>query len=140
MRRKDADLARAVFPRSSIGRAHLEGSKAVRMLRNPLSSLKDVRAHGERAVRLAIELKLHELKGKTVRLGIGAGLGVVALLIAPLLLLALVAAAAAALSSVMAVWLAILIVAAMLALLLAALGTAAVVVLKGALGVGRAKG
>lgn len=106
------------------------------MLRNPLASVREIRTHGERAVRLAIALKTLELKGKAVRFGIGAGLGVVALLVAPLLVLFLLASAAAALATVVSVWLAILIVAGILAVLIGALCAAAVILVKGALGGG----
>ena len=102
-------------------------------LRNPLDSIKEIRAHGERAARLAIELKVLELRGKAMRLGIGAGLGVVAVLIAPLLVVFLLAAAAAALSTVVDVWLAILIAAAVLALFVGGLAAAAFVLVKAAL-------
>ncbi len=103
------------------------------VLRNPLDSLRGIRSHGERAVRLAIELRVLELRGKAVRLGIGAGLGAVAVLIAPLVIVFLLAAAAAALATTMSVWLAILIVAGVLALLVGGLAASAVILVKRAL-------
>jgi len=105
----------------------------VSLLRNPLDSIKEIRTHGERAVRLAIELKVLELRGKAIRLGIGAGLGFVAVLVAPLLVVFLLAAAAAALSTILDVWLAILIVAGVLALFVGGLVLAAFVLVKAAL-------
>jgi Putative Actinobacterial Holin-X, holin superfamily III len=103
------------------------------LLRNPIESIREIRTHGERAVRLAIELKTIELRGRAIRLGVAAGLGLVALLIAPLLIVFLLAAAAAALSTVVHVWLAILIVAAVLLLVIGGLLLVAAVLAKGAL-------
>jgi len=107
---------------------------------SPLSAGKDrVRAVGElaehaaRLVRLELELRLLELRRTLVELGLGAALGVRALLLSPVALAFLFAAAAAALATVVATWLAILIVAAVLLAAVAALAGAAVVLSRAAL-------
>jgi uncharacterized membrane protein YqjE len=90
----------------------------------------------ERAVRLAkleLELKTVELKGKAIRLGLGAGLGLLALLLAPLLVVFLLAALAAALATTMKVWLAILIVSGVLLVLVGGLAGAAALLTSAAL-------
>jgi Putative Actinobacterial Holin-X, holin superfamily III len=94
--------------------------------RNPLAAARKIAAHAKRLVQLQAELKTVELKRRAAPFGIGAALGLLAVLLAPLLVVFLLAAAAAALATVVQVWLAILIVAGALLLLVGALAGAAV--------------
>ena len=76
--------------------------------RNPIEAVREIAERGIRLGKLELELKTAELKGKAARFGIGAGLGLVAVLLAPLLVIFLLATIAAALATVLKVWLAIL--------------------------------
>lgn len=93
--------------------------------RNPIGATRGVAEHTAQLVRLELELRVLELRRKAVALGLASGLGLAALLLAPLLVVFLLAAAAAALSTVVHVWLAILIVSAALLLVIAGLAGAA---------------
>jgi hypothetical protein len=103
------------------------------MLSNPINAGRAVVEHAKRLAKLQLELKTAELKGKATRLGIGAGFGLLALLLAPLLVVFLLATVAAALATVMAVWLAILIVACILLVLVGGLAGAAFVLTSSAM-------
>jgi hypothetical protein len=100
--------------------------------RNPIAAARSAAEHAARLARLELELRTVELKGKTVRAGVGAGLALLAVLLAPLLLVLLLAAAAAALATVVSVWLAILIVAGVLLILISALAGAAALLISAA--------
>ena len=100
--------------------------------RNPIEAVRKIADHGIRLAKLEVELKTTELKGKAARFGIGAGLGLVAALLAPLLVIFLLATVAAALATVLQVWLAILIVTAILFVLVGGLAGAAVVLTRAA--------
>jgi len=100
--------------------------------RNPIGAVREIAEHAARLGKLELELKAVELKGKATRLGIGAGLGLLAVLLAPLLVVFLLAAAAAALATVLQVWLAILVVAGILLVLVGGLAGAAAVLTRAA--------
>lgn len=93
---------------------------------NPVDAGRAIAEHAARLVRLELELKSVELKEKAARLGLAAGLGLLAVLLAPLLVVFLLAAVAAALALVLPVWAAILVVAGLLLLLVGGLAGAAV--------------
>lgn len=97
--------------------------------KNPIDAARVAAGHAAQLVRLELELKALELRRKAAEVGVGAALGLTAVLLAPLLVVFLLAAAAAALATVVQVWLAILIVAGVLFLLVAGLaGTAALLI------------
>ena len=100
--------------------------KSKRSVRSPLGAARRLAEHATRLVRLEAELRTVELKRRAAPFGIGAALGLLAVLLAPLLVVFLLAAAAAALATVVQVWLAILIVAGVLLVLVAALAGGAV--------------
>jgi hypothetical protein len=100
--------------------------------RNPIDAVREIAERGVRLAKLELELKTAELKGKAARFGIGAGLGLVAVLLAPLLVIFLLATIAAALATMLKVWLAILIVTAILFVLVGGLAAAAVVLTRSA--------
>lgn len=85
-----------------------------------------------RLARLELELKTLVLKRRATKIGIGAALGLLAVLLAPLLIVFLLATAAAALATTMQVWLAILIVSGVLLVLVGGLALAAIVLTKAA--------
>jgi hypothetical protein len=93
--------------------------------RNPIAAAREIAEHTARLARLEVELRAVELRGKATRIGIGAGFGLLAVLLVPLLVLLVLAAVAAALATVLDVWLAILVVAGTLLLLIAVLAGAA---------------
>jgi uncharacterized membrane protein YqjE len=93
--------------------------------RNPIEATRELAERAARLARLELELKTVELKGKAARLGIGAGLGLLAVLLAPLLVVFLLATVAAALATVLQVWLAILVVTGILLVLVGGLAGAA---------------
>ncbi len=101
--------------------------------RNPIVALKEVVERAKRLVQLEVELRVLELRGRAVKLGLAAALGLVAVLLVPLLVVFLLAAAAAALATTMAVWLAILIVGAVLLLVIVVLAGAGVRLARGAM-------
>ena len=78
--------------------------------RNPIKAAREVVERAVRLAKLELELRTVGLKGKAVRLGAGAGLGLLALLLAPLVVVFGLATLAAVLAMWMHVWLAILIV------------------------------
>jgi uncharacterized membrane protein YqjE len=100
--------------------------------RNPIEATREIAERAARLARLELELKAVELKGKAARLGIGAGLGLLAVLLAPLLVVFLLATIAAALATVFQVWLAILVVTGILLVLVGGLAGAAAVLTRGA--------
>ena len=100
--------------------------------RNPIEAVREIVERGVRLAKLELELKTTELKGKAARFGIGAGLGLVAVLLSPLLVIFLLATVAAALATVLKVWLAILIVTGILFVLVGGLAGAAVVLTRAA--------
>jgi Putative Actinobacterial Holin-X, holin superfamily III len=96
---------------------------------NPIEAGRAIAEHAARLAKLEVELKAVELKGKAARVGIGAGLGLLAVLLVPLLVVLLLATAAAALATVFHVWIAILIVSGLLLVLVGALaGTSAALI------------
>lgn len=97
---------------------------------NPVESARAAVEHAIRLVRLELELRLVDWRRRATAAGIGAGLGVAALLLVPLLVGFLLAAAAAALATTMSVWLAILIVALALGAIVAGLAGSAVVLIR----------
>jgi Putative Actinobacterial Holin-X, holin superfamily III len=99
---------------------------------NPIATARAIAEHAARLARLELELKTVELKGKAARVGIGAGLGLSAVLLAPLLVVFLLAAAAAALATVFRVWIAILIVSGLLLALVAGLAGASAMLISSA--------
>jgi uncharacterized membrane protein len=101
--------------------------------RNPIAAAREIAEHAARLARLEVELRAVELRGKATRVGIGAGLGLLAVLLAPLLVLLVLATVAAALATVLKVWLAILIVAGTLLVLIAGLAGVAALLISGAL-------
>src|ERR1700722_12730704 len=100
---------------------------------NPLETGRRIVERVVRLAKLELELKTIELKGKAIRLGLGAGLGLLSVLLAPLLVVFLLAALAAALATTMAVWLAILIVSGVLLVLVGGLAGAAAVLTSAAM-------
>ena len=100
--------------------------------RNPIEAVRELGERAARLARLELELKKTELKGKAMRFGIGAGLGLAAVLLAPLLVIFLLAVVAAALATVLQVWLAILVVTGILLVLVGGLAGAAVVLTRAA--------
>jgi hypothetical protein len=101
--------------------------------KNPIEATREVAAHTARLVQLELELRVLELRRKAAEVGIGAALGLIAVLLAPLIVVFLLAAAAAALATVMQVWLAILIISGVLLLIVAGLVGGAVLLTKGAM-------
>ena len=96
---------------------------------NPIEAGRAIAEHAARLAKLEVELKAVELKGKAARLGIAAGLGVLAVLLVPLLVVFLLATVAAALATVFQVWIAILIVSGLLLVLVGGLaGTSAALI------------
>lgn len=93
---------------------------------NPVEAGRYIAEHAARLVKLEAELKAVEVREKAARLGVAAGLGLLAVLLAPLLVAFLLAAAAAALAIVLPVWAAILVIAGLLGLLVGGLAGAAV--------------
>jgi hypothetical protein len=91
---------------------------------NPIDVGRAIAEHAARLAKLELELKAVELKGKAARLGLGGGLGLLAVLLAPLLIVFVLATVAAALATVLKVWLAILIVACILFVLVGGLAGA----------------
>jgi uncharacterized membrane protein YqjE len=108
--------------------------------RNPIKTAREVAARAVRLAKLELELRTVGLKSKATRLGAGAGLGLLALLLAPLVVVFGLATLAAALATWMHVWLAILIVTGVLLLLIIGLaGTAALLIRKALKGDGDAQ-
>src|SRR5882757_10057066 len=100
--------------------------------KNPIDAAREVAEHAIRVARLELELKTIELRGKAMRIGIGAGLGLAAVLLVPLLAVFGLAVIAALLATTMKVWLAILIVTGILLVLILGLAGAAAKILSGA--------
>ena len=100
--------------------------------RNPIEAARELVERAARLARLQLELKTVELRGRAARLGIGAGLGLIAVVLAPLLVVFLLAAVAAALATVLQVWLAILVVSAVLLVLVGGLAGAAALLTRAA--------
>jgi len=108
--------------------------------RNPIKAAREVVERAIRLAKLEFELRTVGLKGKAVRLGMGAGLGLLALLLAPLVVVFGLATLAAVLAMWMHVWLAILVVTGVLLLLIIGLaGAAARLIRKALKGVGDAQ-
>ena len=101
--------------------------------RNPIKAAREVVERAVRVAKLELELRTVGLKGKAVRLGAGAGLGLLALLLAPLVVVFGLATLAAVLAMWMHVWLAILIVTGVLLLLILGLAGAAALLIRKAL-------
>jgi uncharacterized membrane protein YqjE len=91
---------------------------------NPIETGRAIAEHAARLAKLELELKAVELKGKAARLGLAAGLGLLAVLLAPLLVVFVLAIIAAALATVFQVWIAILIVSGLLLVLVGSLAGA----------------
>ncbi len=102
------------------------------MSSNPIETARSIAEHAARVAKLELELKAVELKGRATRLGLAAGLGLLAVLLIPLLVVFLLATVAAALATVFDVWLAILIVSGVLLLLVAALAGASALLISSA--------
>jgi hypothetical protein len=100
--------------------------------RNPIDAARGIAEHASRLARLELELKTLVLKRRAAKLGVGAALGLLAILLAPLLIVFLLATAAAALATTMQVWLAILVVSAALLVLVGGLAVGALVLTKAA--------
>jgi hypothetical protein len=94
---------------------------------NPIEAGRSIAEHAARLARLEVELKAAKLKGKAARLSLGAGAGLLAVLLAPLLVVFLLATIAAGLATVLQVWLAILIVSCILLVLVGGLAGVSVV-------------
>jgi hypothetical protein len=101
--------------------------------RNPIKAAREVVDRAVRLAKLEFELKTVGLKSKVVRVGMGAGLGLLALLLAPLVVVFGLATLAALLATWMHVWLAILIVTGVLLLLILCLAGAAALLIRKAL-------
>jgi hypothetical protein len=99
---------------------------------NPIETVRSLAEHAARVAKLELELKTVELKGKATRLGLAAGLGLLAVLLLPLLVVFALATIAAALATVFDVWLAILIVSGVLLLLVLGLAGAAALLISSA--------
>jgi Putative Actinobacterial Holin-X, holin superfamily III len=105
---------------------------ATQTSRNPIEAAREIAGHATRLVKLQVELRTVGLKSKATRVGIGAALGLLALLLAPLVVVFALATAAAALATVVHVWLAILIVTCILLVFIALLvGSAVWLIRKG---------
>ena len=91
---------------------------------NPIELGRAIAEHATRIAKLELELRAVELKGKATRLGLATGLGLLAVLLAPLLVAFALAAIAAALATVFQVWIAILIVSGLLLVLVGCLAGA----------------
>jgi hypothetical protein len=107
-------------------------SRSAPRSRNPVDAARGIAEHASRLARLEFELKTLVLKRRAAKLGIGAALGLLAILLAPLLIVFLLATAAAALATTMQVWLAILLVSAALLVLVGGLAVGALVLTKAA--------
>jgi hypothetical protein len=99
---------------------------------SPIEAVRAIAQHAARLARLELELKTLELKGKAVKLGAGPGLGLLAVLLAPLLVVFLLATVAAALATVFQVWVAILIVSGLLLVLVGGLAAGSAVLISAA--------
>ena len=55
-------------------------------MRNPVDRMREIAQHAKRLARLEVELRTYGLKEKAITVGIGSGLGLLALLLTPLLL------------------------------------------------------
>lgn len=99
---------------------------------NPIETGRAIAEHAARLAKLEFELKAVELKGKAARLGLAAGLGLLAVLLAPLLVVFVLAIIAAALATVFQVWIAILIVSGLLLVLVGGLAGASAVLISAA--------
>jgi Putative Actinobacterial Holin-X, holin superfamily III len=98
--------------------------------KNPIEATRGVAAHARRLATLELELKTLILKRKALEIGIGAGFGLMAILLSPLIVLFVLATVAAALATTMRVWLALLVVTGILFLVIGALGAAALILTK----------
>jgi enhancing lycopene biosynthesis protein 2 len=99
--------------------------RTTRLRRNPVEAAREIADHAVRIARLELELRLVQLKRRANQAGIGAGLGLAALLLAPVFVGFLFAALAAGLATTISVWLAILIAGLALGLVVAGLAGAA---------------
>ena len=99
---------------------------------NPIEAGRAIAEHAARLAKLELELKAVELKGKAARLGLAAGLGLSAVLLAPLLVVFALATIAAALATVFRVWIAILVVSGLLLVLLGGLAGASAMLISAA--------
>jgi hypothetical protein len=99
---------------------------------NPIETGRAIAEHAARLAKLELELKTVELKGKAARLGLAGGLGLLAVLLAPLLVAFVLATVAAALATVFQVWIAILIVSGFLLVLVGGLAGASAALISGA--------
>jgi Putative Actinobacterial Holin-X, holin superfamily III len=105
------------------------GVTARQSSRNPIEATREIAEHVARLARLELELKSVVLRSQATRLGVGAGLGLLGVLLAPLLIVFLLATVAAVLATVLETWLAILIVTCLLLVVVGGLvGTAAVLI------------
>ena len=96
---------------------------------SPIEAGRAIAEHAARLARLELELKTLELKGRAVRFGVGTGLGLLAVLLAPLLVVFVLATVAAALATVFQVWIAILIVSGLLLVFVGGLAGASAVLI-----------
>ena len=99
---------------------------------NPIETGRAIAEHAARLAKLELELKTVELKGKAARVGLAAGLGLLAVLLAPLLVVFVLATIAAVLATVFQVWIAILIVLGLLLVLVVGLAGASAVLISAA--------
>lgn len=98
--------------------------------RNPIEATRGLAAHAKRLATLELELKTLIVKRKATEIGIGAGFGLLAILLSPLIVLFVLATIAALLATTMRTWLALLTVTGILVVVVAALGAVAVVLTK----------
>ena len=96
-----------------------------RSSRNPLQAAREIAERAARVARLELELRTVDLRRQAGRLAFGAGLGLLAVLLAPLFVVFLLATVAAGLATMMDVWLAMLIVTLLLLALVGGLAGAA---------------
>ena len=99
---------------------------------NPIETGRAIAEHAVRLAKLELELKSVELRGKTARLSLASGLGLLAVLLLPLLVVFLLATVAAALATVFRAWIAILIVSGLLFVLVGGLAGAAAMLISAA--------
>jgi hypothetical protein len=99
---------------------------------NPIETGRAIADHAARLVKLELELKSVELKEKAARAGLGAGFGLVAVLLSPLLVAFALAAIAAGIATELPVWAALLIALGLLVILVGGLAGASAALISAA--------